>query len=92
VAELVEHDEVARPDERGDHADVREVPAAEDDRVLGAFERRKPALEIRVERMVARDEPRGARADAVARSGLVACCYDVRMVREAEIVVAREGD
>ena len=34
VAELVEHDEVRRADERGNHADVREIAAAEHDRVF----------------------------------------------------------
>src|SRR5215831_13636236 len=64
MAELVDQDQVGAADERRDHADVREVTAAEHDRVLSAFERGELALEIGVERMVAVHEPRGAGADA----------------------------
>ena len=82
----------AAADERRNHADVREIAAAEDDRVLAALERRELALELGIQRMIAGDEPRGARAGAVTPGCSDARGYDVRMMREAEVVVARERD
>src|SRR5207245_832964 len=66
VAELVDQDQVGVADERRDRADVREITAAEHDRVLAALERRELALELGVERVIAVHESRGASADALA--------------------------
>jgi hypothetical protein len=92
VAELVEDDEIVAADEGGNRTDVREVAAAEDDGVLGAFERRELALELGVERMVAVDEAGGAGADAETLRGFDARGDDVGVLREAEVVVAGERD
>ena len=81
MGELVQEDEVAAADERRNHADVRQVPAAEDDRVLGTLERRELALELDVKRMIAVDEPRGAGADTEAPRRVDARGDDVGMMR-----------
>jgi hypothetical protein len=58
MTELVEQDQIGAAHERGDHAQVREVAAAEDDGVFRALERRELALEAGVERVITVDEPR----------------------------------
>src|SRR5262249_17505706 len=92
VRERIGDDEVTRAGERRHDAEVREIAAAEDERALRPLPAREPRLELRVEGMGAGHGARGARADAVARRGLLRGRNDLRIVREREVVVAAEGD
>src|SRR5690606_14668144 len=92
VTELVHDDDVARPGKHRKDADVREIPAAEHDRLRARLELGETLLELAVERMVAGDESGRAGARAVAARCVDARFDDARITREAEVVVARERD
>src|SRR5438046_1380946 len=65
VRQLVYEEQVARSDEHGDDAGVRQIPGAENARRLRALETRQLFLELDVQRMVASDQARRAGAGAV---------------------------
>ncbi len=79
-----------RPTSAGITPTFVKIAAAEDDGVFGALQRRELALELDVERMVAVDEPRGAGARAVAARRFDAGRDDLGVMRQAQVVVARE--
>jgi hypothetical protein len=87
VVEGVGEDDVALARERGHHAGVGEEARAEQQARLGAFEVGQPILQAPVDGHVARDQPRGARARAVAHGRLGGRLTDARMVGQAEVVV-----
>ena len=92
VAESIGEDEVLRADQGRDHPDVRQVSAAEDDGPLGAFHLGEERFELGIERMAARDEPRGPGAGAVPLDRLAGGGDHRRMMGQAEVVVATERD
>src|SRR5690606_19935738 len=92
MAELVHQDQVAGTCEHRQDPDVREIAAAEHDRLAGLLERGEALLERVVERMIAGYEPGSAGARAVAARRFDARRDDARIGRQAEVVVTRERD
>ncbi len=90
VRKRIDQEQVSRPDQRRDDAGIGEIAGAENACVLGALEAREPALQLREQRMVAGDQPRGAGADAIGPDRRNRCRLDLRMMGQVEIVVAGE--
>ena len=90
VVELVGEDDLAAARQRGHDAEVGEVAGAEQQRALRALERGEPLLEPPVQRHVARDQPRGARAGAPAHRRVGGRLAHPRVVGQPEVVVRAE--
>src|SRR5471030_1855721 len=78
--------------ERRENPEVRRIAAAEEEGARKVREAREAPFGVVMRAQVARDEGRGARAHAVLVDRPVRRLAQARMVREAEIVVAREVD
>jgi hypothetical protein len=90
VVERIGEDLAVAIGERGEDAEVGGIAAAEEHRARQAAEAREAPLRRLVRPHVARDQCRGARADAELVDGAVRCLAQPRVVGEAEIVVAGE--
>jgi hypothetical protein len=95
VVELVREDRRIGVAERGEQRDVGHVAAAEAERPGRRNVRREPGgelvLELRVRQTVAAHQVRGAAAGAVTPRAFDQGLDDDRVVGEAEVVVAAEG-
>ncbi len=92
VGQLVDQDQILRSSQRRDDAEIGEIAGAKDAGRLGSLDGGEAGFELAEERMVAGDEARGAGARAIAFDGGDGGGLDGRMMGEAEIVVAGEGD
>ena len=95
VIEAIREHRVAAPGERGQDRQIGEVSGRKRERarvLAGPDERSEFRFERVVRRGMAADEMRGARSDAPARGCVARRSDDDRMVREAEVIVARERD
>ncbi len=90
VIQAVAVDGCLAPGQRGGEPGVRHVAGREHERALPARPRRDLFLERLVRGLVARDQVRGTRADAVLAGGVDEGFDDPRMRGEAEVVVAAE--
>ena len=90
VRQLVDQHQVVAARECGRHSGVDEIAGAEHAGGLGALEPREARLQLAVQRVVAGDEPRSADADAVALDRRDGRGLEGGVLREPEIVVARE--
>jgi hypothetical protein len=92
VVELVGEDDVAPVGQCRHHAHVGEVARAEQQRGLGALERREALLEPAVDGHRARDESRGPGADAPAHRRVGRRLTHARVIGEAEVVVRAQQE
>ena len=92
VVQLVRHDDVFAGQDRRDRAGVGCEPALEDHRRLGLLELGEPALELLVQVHRPRDRTDRAGADPVALDRLERALLQLRVCRQAEVVVGREVD
>ena len=92
MRELVGEDEIVRPGERGDHADVGEVAGAEQASGFGVFGAGKRLLQQDMFRVIAGDQPGGAGAGAPTPGGLDRGGDYVGMAGEAQRGIAGERE
>src|SRR4029453_12227329 len=71
---------------------VRRVTGAEQERRLGMLELGELLLEAAVDRHVARDQPRGSGARAVAHGGLGSRLAHARVIGQTEVVVGAQEE
>ena len=90
MVERVRDDGVVGPEQRLEQAPVGVEAGAEEDRVLGAEERRQPLLELLVQRLCAADEPHRGHPEAPALERVARSLDHGRMVGETEVVVGAE--
>ena len=90
VRELVRKDQIVLADQRRDHADIRQISAAEDQGSLGPLELGELIFERRVQRVRPGDESRSARPGTETFQRVACRCDHSRMVRQPEVVVATE--
>jgi hypothetical protein len=92
VVERIGDDEVVLAEHRGDGAGVGGEAALEHHHGLDVLERREPALELHVQFHRPGDGADRAGADAVLRDRVERRLFQLRMRREAEVVVRGEID
>ncbi len=92
VRKPVRQDQVVFADERRDHAEIRQIAAAEDQGSLGPFELGELLFEHGIRRVAAGHESRAASPGAVALERFARRRDHSRMVRQPEVVVATERD
>ena len=92
VGEPVRQDQVVLAHESRDHAEIRQIAAAEDEGALGPLQLGELLFQHGIRRMAAGHEPRAARAGAVAFQRFARRRDHSRMVRQAQVVVATERD
>ena len=92
VGEPVRQDQVVLAHECRDHAQIRQVAAAEDQGALGPLQLGELLFQLGIQRMAAGHQSRCARAGAVAFERLARRRDHARMVRQPEVVVATERD
>ena len=95
VVQPVGEHRIRAPGERGQDREVREVAGRERERAgRGArpYESRELGFERGMRREVAADEMRRRRSRAPACGAVARRRDDLGMIREAEVIVAREGD
>ena len=90
VVERIGDDQVACPGKRRDHAEVGHVAGVEDEGRLPAQEVRELGFEGLVDVEVAVDEARAARRAAELARRAYAGLHDLGVMREVEVVAARE--
>jgi len=88
MRKFIEQDQIAGPDQCRNDADIGEIARTEHARRVGSFERRQPALELLIERMIAGHEARRPGAGAIPRRRVRGSRNDGRMLTEVEIIVA----
>ncbi len=92
MAVLVHDDQILGADESRDDADISQIAAAENNRIFRTLEICKALLQCLVKGVITRDVTRCACADAELTRCPAARLDDVGVLRESEIVVARERD
>ena len=90
MAQCIVEDQVAAPDEMADHRDVGGVPRDERQRGLRLVDVGQRALELGVERPLARDDAARGDRGAVAVDRVLGGGADARIAVEAEIIVRDE--
>ena len=92
VREPVRQDQVVLADKGRNHAEIRQIAAAEDQGTLGPFELGELLFQHGIRRVDAGHESRGARPGAVTFQRGARRRDHARMVRQPEVVVATERD
>ena len=90
VVQGVGDDGILRPEQGLKDPAVGVEAAGEKDGVLGTEEPRDPGLELQVQVLGAADEADAGHAEAALIHGRLGGAYDVRMVRQAKVVVGAE--
>ena len=88
--QLIVDDEIPRTEEVADGADVRRVAAHESHRVFDAVRARDRPLELAVNRPFASGQAAGRHRCPVAVDGGLRGSGDLRMPRQAQVVIARK--
>jgi len=91
MVELVGEHRVVAAQQRADHADVGHVAGGEQECCGLPDEARQAAFQFVMRRAMAAHQMRSTGTDAVARGALLRGRDQVRVIRQAEIIVAAEG-
>ncbi len=92
MVQLVQEDAVVPPAQGRDDAQVRLIAGAEDESRLHPRELREPALQLLVEVQIAVQEAAARVGRAVLPEGRLGRLDDLRVVREAQVVVRPDHD